>query len=245
MKTNEFLPLNLQFFSEDLETTESATTPAEAQKTESSPTTKEEKTVPYDRFKKINDDLKTFKQTFESLGLSDLDALKSLVVEYNTKKSEEDERKRAEMSEIERLQTDLQALTDTKNNAETELEKLQNALRNEKITNAFIKAAPSVNIPSDRIDAAMKLVDLSAVNVEDGKVVGLDDVMSSLVEQYSFLVAEQKKPQKPIGEPSNGALVNEEAKTLEAQLEDAKRAKDFNKVIELSNKIAGIFKAGR
>ncbi|GIQ63710.1 hypothetical protein PACILC2_22780 [Paenibacillus cisolokensis] len=44
-------------------------------------------------------------------------------------------------------------------------------------------------------------------------------------------------PTKPrtIGEPSNPAV--DERKTLEAQLEDAKKRKDFGKVVELSNKL--------
>jgi hypothetical protein len=241
MKHSFLLPLNLQFFSEE---PPAEPTSAETPKTEE-PTTPapEEKTIPYDRFKKVNDDLKSFKQTFDALGLESVDSLKALVDDYNQRKVQEDERKRAEMSELEKLQADMKTLSDAKTGAETELESLQKALRNEKITNAFLKAAPSVGIPNDekRLEAALKLFDVSAVNIEEGKVVGLEDALKSLVDQYSFLAGEEKKPQREIGEPSNSGT-SDEAKTLEAQLEDAKKKKDFAKVIELSNKIQSLFK---
>jgi len=243
-KKNTFLlPLNLQFFSEEQPTEVPADpTPAEAPKTEEVPTpVQDEKTIPYDRFKKVNDDLKSFKQTFESLGLESVDSLKSLVDDYNQRKQQEDERKRAEMGELDLLKTDLQTITEAKTNAETELQKLQAKFRDQAIKNEFLLKASNVNIPSDRIDAALKLADLSSVKFEDDKVVGIDDVLAALVEQNSFLVAETKKPQREIGGPSNNSL-NDEAKTLEAQIEEAKKNKEIFKVIQLTNQLNKIGK---
>jgi hypothetical protein len=114
----------------------------------------------------------------------------------------EKERKEAEMTELERYQAQLSEKDGHAQSLTKQLEELQTQMQQEKIVNAFIKAAPGVNIPSDRLDAALKLIDTSAVSIEDGKVVGLEDAMNALVEQYGFL-AETKKPQKPIGEPSN------------------------------------------
>ena len=130
---------------------------------------------------------------------ADYDDLKAKLADLE---SAENKRKEAEMTELELLQKKLAEKDGTEQSLAKQLEELQTQMQQEKIVNAFIKAAPSVNIPSDRIDAALKLIDTSAVSIEDGKVVGLEDAMSALVEQYGFL-AETKKPQKPIGEPSN------------------------------------------
>jgi hypothetical protein len=243
---NETLALDLQFFAEDGNPNDSDNgkadnTAAEPKKPDSEPPKDEVKTIPYERFKQVNDDLKMFKQTFESLGIDSIDSLKAIIEDYNEKKKAEEERKRAEMSELERLQADLQAKVEAEQTLSQQLADLKAQYEREKIVNEFIKTAPTLGIPSDRIDAAMKLADLSGVKIEDGKVSGIEDVMKSLVENYSFLVEKPAKQVKPIGEPSNGSK-NDEVKTLEAQLEEAKRAKNFNKVIELSNKLKSLIK---
>ncbi|WP_416045967.1 hypothetical protein [Priestia megaterium] len=152
-----------------------------------------------------------------------------------------EEKRLAELSEKERLEEIAKKHEEEKQSLAQQLDSLRKQAEQEKIVNAFIKAAPGVNIPTDRIDAALKLADLSAVQIEDGTVNGVEDVLTTLVDQYSFLVGEEKKPQREIGEPSNNGT-SDEAKTLEAQLEDAKKKKDFAKVIELSNKIQSLFK---
>jgi hypothetical protein len=152
-----------------------------------------------------------------------------------------EEKRLAELSEKERLEEIAKKHEAEKQSLADQLDSLRKQAEQEKIVNAFIKAAPGVNIPTDRIDAALKLADLSAVQIEDGTVNGVEDVLATLVDQYSFLVGEEKKPQREIGEPSNSGT-SDEAKTLEAQLEDAKKKKDFAKVIELSNKIQSLFK---
>jgi hypothetical protein len=152
-----------------------------------------------------------------------------------------EEKRLAELSEKERLEEIAKKHEQEKQSLAEQLDSLRKQAEQEKVVNAFIKAAPGVNIPTDRIDAALKLADLSAVQIEDGTVNGVEDVLATLVDQYSFLVGEEKKPQREIGEPSNSGT-SDEAKTLEAQLEDAKKKKDFAKVIELSNKIQSLFK---
>lgn len=158
----------------------------------------------------------------------DYDDLKAKLAEYE---QVVEEKKRAEMTELEKLQADLDAKHQSEQSLTQQLEALQTQMKQERIVNAFIKAAPSVNIPSDRIDAALKLADLSAVTVgEAGTVEGLDELMKTLVESYKFL-AEVKKPQKPIGASSNGPLDNAGTKTAEQLLlEAAEKARKSGRV---------------
>jgi Ni,Fe-hydrogenase I large subunit len=162
--------------------------------------------------------------------------VKSKYADYNDLKTKltefektEKERKEAEMSELERYQAQLEEKDTTAQSLAKQLEELQAQMQHEKIVNAFIKAAPGVNIPSDRIDAALKLTDLSAVTVGENGVEGLEDVMNALVTNYSFL-AEVKKPQKPIGEATN-SLKDTSEKTNEQLLRDAaEKAKRSQKI---------------
>ena len=153
---------------------------------------------------------KTFTQDEVNKLLSDrLGRVKSKYADYDdlkTKASEYEkaleEKRLAELSAQERAEELAKKFEAERNDFAKKLEELQSQAQREKVVNAFIKAAPSVNIPADRIDAALKLADLSAVTVGENGIEGLDAVMSALVETYGFL-AETKKPQKPIGEPSN------------------------------------------
>lgn len=165
---------------------------------------------------------------------ADYEDLKAKALEYEKKLEEQ---RLAELSEKERAEELAKKFEEERNALSQQLEELNSRVQREKITNAFIKSAPSVNIPPERIDAALKLADLSAVKVdENGEVAGLDDVLKTLVDQYSFLV--DVRTPKPVGSPTNGGEPGgEEVKTLEMQLEEAKSKKDFRKVIDLSNKL--------
>ena len=130
---------------------------------------------------------------------ADYDDLKTKASEYEKAL---EEKRLAELSAQERAEELAKKFEAERNDFAKKLEELQSQAQREKVVNAFIKAAPGVNIPADRIDAALKLADLSAETVGENGVEGLDAVMSALGETYGFL-AETKKPQKPIGEPSN------------------------------------------
>ena len=199
----------------------------------------ESKTIPYDRFKKVNDDLKWFKETFESLGLNDLDSLKGLVSDYNEKKKADEDRQRQEMTELDRLQADLKAKDETFGTLQSEYDKLKNSLLERDKFEAFRKVATSADygIPAERVEAAYKLADMSAVNVGDNGVEGVSDAVKGLVEQYDFLIAKAKQEPKAIGDETN-TPADGEAKTLQAQLEDAKARGDFSATISLSNKLS-------
>ncbi|MCZ0829077.1 hypothetical protein O0547_27210 [Brevibacillus laterosporus] len=170
---------------------------------------------------------------------ADYDELKTKITEYER---ERDEKQRAEMSEIERWKTDFEKEVASKQALEQSVAEMEEKYRQEKIRNAFITAATSANIA--HIDDAYILAssDLSKVTIdESGNVVGVDSVIQSLVETKPFLIAQTKKEPSTIGGPS-GYGNDTGVKTLEAQLEEAKKKKDFGKVLELSNKLSQLRK---
>ncbi|WP_353854803.1 Clp protease ClpB [Bacillus sp. Bos-x628] len=112
----------------------------------------------------------------------------------------EQEKADAELTELDRLKKELEAKSETEQSLAKQIEELKKASDQEKITNEFIKKATSANIAY--IDDALRLADLSGVSIEDGKVVGVDDVVKSLAEEKPFLIAQ--KP-KPIGQSTNRA----------------------------------------
>lgn len=213
--TKNLLPLNLQFFAEEpAEPVIEEPTVEEPAKADT-PTKPEPKTVTMTQ--EELDALIVREKGRVKNKFADYDDLKAKIAEFE---KAEKERKESEMTELERLQAQLTEKDETAQSLAKQYEELQAQIQREKVVNAFIKAAPGVNIPSDRIDAALKLADLSAVTIgEDGALSGLDDVMNTLVENYTFL-AETKKPQKPIGESSNAGKDTSD-KTGEQLLKEA------------------------
>ncbi|MBQ4817670.1 Clp protease ClpB [Bacillus pumilus] len=126
---------------------------------------------------------------------ADYDDLKAKLSAYE---KAEQEKADAELTELDRIKKELDAKAETEKTLTQQIEDLKKASEQEKITNAFIKAATSENIAY--LDDALRLADLSGVSVEDGKVVGVDDVVKALVEEKPFLIAQ--KP-KPIGQSTN------------------------------------------
>lgn len=149
--------------------------------------------------------------------------VKSKYADYNDLKTKlstfeqaEKERKELEMTELEKLQAQL-AEKDTKEQTlAQQLADLEKAVQQEKIRNAFNQVATSQNV--NHLDDAFVLADLSAVTVEDGKVVGMEDAIKALVDNKPFLLA--KKQPKPIGESTNGNTERAD-KTAEQLLKEA------------------------
>jgi hypothetical protein len=162
---------------------------------------------------------------------ADYDDLKTKASEYEKAL---EEKRLAELSAQERAEEIAKKFEAERNEYAKQLDELKSQAQREKVVNAFIKAAPGVNIPSDRIDAALKLADLSAVNIGENSVEGLEDVMNALVTNYSFL-AEVKKPQKPIGEATN-SLKDISEKTSEQLLREA--AEKAKRTQSIEDKIA-------
>jgi hypothetical protein len=157
---------------------------------------------------------------------ADYDELKTKASEYEKAL---EEKRLDELSAQERAEEIAKKFEVERNEYAKQLEDLKSQAQREKVVNAFIKAAPGVNIPSDRIDAALKLADLSAVTVGENGVEGLEDVMGTLVEQYSFL-AETRKPQKAIGEATNSPKDTADKTSEQLLREAAEKAKRSQKI---------------
>jgi hypothetical protein len=157
---------------------------------------------------------------------ADYDELKTKASEYEKAL---EEKRLAELSAQERAEEIAKKFEAERNEYAKQLEEYKTQAQREKVVNAFIKAAPGVNIPSDRIDAALKLADLSAVTVGENGVEGLETVMDTLVEQYSFL-AETKKPQRAIGEATNSPKDTADKTSEQLLREAAEKAKRTQKI---------------
>lgn len=167
---------------------------------------------------------------------ADYDDLKTKLTAFE---QAEEERKKAEMTEKERLEAEKAEAAKRAEEAEGKAQAALEAANQRLIRSEFRLMARSdeFKIRPDALDAALKLADLSAVKVdEDGNVSGVKEALEALIKSSPYLI-EQAAPTKPkqIGEPSNP--VADEVKTLEQQLADAKKKRDFAKVVELSNKI--------
>jgi hypothetical protein len=198
--------------SEELNVTPEVT---DEQTTVEVPETKPDKTFTQDEVNKLlADRIAREKKKVERF--ADYDDLKTKASEYEKAL---EEKRLAELSAQERAEEIAKKFEAERNEYAKQLDELKSQAQREKVVNAFIKAAPGVIIPADRIDAALKLADLSAVSIGENGVEGLEDVMTALVTNYSFL-AEVKKPQKPIGEATN-SLKDTSEKTSEQLLKDA------------------------
>lgn len=145
---------------------------------------------------------------------ADYDDIKSKLDEFL---NQDEERKRAELTEIDRYKSDLEKIAGERDAITNQLTEWQSKFQKQAITNEFIKVASSLNV--QYLDDAIKLADLSAVTVgEDGKVEGVEDIVKALVEHKPYLVA-QKQPQK-LGEPTGGTKDTSD-KTSEQLLADA------------------------
>lgn len=149
---------------------------------------------------------------------ADYDDLKTKAAEYEKRLEEQ---RLAELSEKERAEEIAKKAEEEKSELAKQLEELRKANEQEKIHNEFIKVATSQNVAY--IEDALRLADLSAVTVEDGKVIGVVDVVKALVDNKPFLLA--KKQPKPIGESSNGSADVSDKTSDQLLREAAEKAK--------------------
>ncbi|MBG9736579.1 hypothetical protein [Paenibacillus alvei] len=196
--------LNLQLFAEE----DPEPTP---QDPSADPTPEPEKTFTQAEL----DDIVAKRLERERKKYGDYEDLKTKLTELQTA---EDERKRGELTEIERYKADLEKEQASKQTLESELTTLRESVKQERIRNAFITAAQSANIAY--IDDAWSLADKSEINVgDDGKVVGIDALIASLVESKPFLVAQNPTKPKTIGDPTDAPPKGQ--KTAEQMLKEA------------------------
>ena len=165
---------------------------------------------------------------------ADYDELKAKVTE--NEKAEE-ERKKAELSVTERLEAERAEALERAQKAEQAKEAALTAANQRLIKAEFKAIARELNVRTDALEDAYVLANLTSVSVDDNdNPVGVEDAVKALLTNKPYLVDVPKKPQ-PIGDdkPNPG---DEERRTPEQQLSDAKKSKDFAKVIEVSNKLS-------
>lgn len=213
---NFLLPLNIQLFSEDLPDTET-TEQTEAQ-IEQPPV----KTFTQSEL----DDLIAKRIERERKKFADYEELKTKATEYEAKLQAQ---KEAEMTEIEKAQAQAKQFEEQLTTLSAQLEAERTKAQQQAITSEFKRVATSANIID--IDAAIALSDLSAVSIDDdGKVVGVEDVVKTLVEHKPYLVAKQKSS-IPIGMPANNGTTNYKDKSAEQLLaEAAQKAKKTGRI---------------
>ena len=135
-------------------------------------------------------------------------------------KSAEEERQKAEMSVSERLEAEKAAAIQAAEDAKAELSKTVTAANQRLINAEFREVARELKLRPDALKSALKLVDLSAVEVDDdGNVRGLEDAVKALIEDNPYMVEQPKKEPKTIGDPSGGEA--KPAKTKEQMIEEA------------------------
>lgn len=159
---------------------------------------------------------------------ADYDEIRKKAEEYE---KQLEEKRLAELSEKERAEEIAKKAQAEKEALEAQLNEFKAQVEREKITNEFIKQAQAANIAY--IDDALALADLSAVKVEEGRVVGVDDVVKSLIENKPFLLAQKQQP-KTIGDASNPSK-NDAQKSAEQLLnEAAEKAKKSGRMEDLA-----------
>lgn len=127
----------------------------------------------------------------------DVDAMKTELVEL---KKAEEERKKAQMSEQERLQTERDEALRKVSDVEASVSAKVTAANQRLISAEFRTLAREANVPADRMAAALKLADLSGAAVDDdGNISGVDAAVKALIDANPYLVA-QAQP-NPIGNP--------------------------------------------
>lgn len=173
----------------------------------------------------------------ETKKYADYDEVKTKLSDYEKDAAE---RQKAQMSEQERQQTELAEALKRAEDADNARKQALDTANQRAVKADFKLMAASVNIRADALEDAFLLADKSGISVdENGNVTGVEDMLKALIASKPYLV-EVAAPIKPkvIGEPNNPK--EEERKTLQAQLDDAKKRKDFSKVVELSNKLINL-----
>jgi hypothetical protein len=208
--------MNLQHFSEETtESTEQVETPKVNEPTVEEPENKPDEAQAKTFTQAEIDDIIAKRIERERKKYEGYDDLKQKAEKYE---KESEERRLAELSEKERAEELAKKFEEEKSELAKQLDEFKSQVEREKVTNEFIKQAQAANIAY--IDDAIALSDLSAVTVEDGKIVGVEDAIKSLIENKPFLLAQAKKEPKTVGGPSNQSD-NKSQKTAEQLLKDA------------------------
>lgn len=132
----------------------------------------------------------------------------------------EEERRKADLSETERLQAEKAAAEKKAQEAEDGKTAAVTAANQRLINAEFKSIARDKNVPADRLAAALKLADLTGAKVDDeGNVTGVAEAVDALLAENAYLAAETKP--KEIGKPSGGDGGDPADKTKEQLLKEA------------------------
>ncbi|MGF9711631.1 scaffolding protein [Paenibacillus naphthalenovorans] len=149
---------------------------------------------------------------------ADYDDIKT---KLTTLEQAEDERKKADMSEKERLEAEKAEALKKAEEAAAERDRTLQAANQRLVKAEFRAQARELGVRADALDDAYILADLSAVKVDDeGNVNGVKDVVEALLKNKPFLAEQAKKEPKQIGEGSNHDDKGEQ-KTKEQLLKEA------------------------
>lgn len=212
----------------ELEKTEFSDEATSAEETDTTVAEKE-KEAPKTFTQEQLDEIVTKRIARESKKFADYDELKAKLAEVE---KANEEKRLADLSETEKAKELADKIEAEKSDLLAQLEAERKARANEKITNAFIKAASSANI--EHIDDAIKLTDMSALTIdENGDVNGVSELIAELVEHKPYLLA-TKKTQVTIGATAGTTATRD--KTDEQLLEEA--AKKARETGRTSDKVA-------
>lgn len=197
---------------------------------EPEPAKQPENSIPYERFKQVNDSLKAFK----SLGFESPDQIKSMADELSKLKKAEEEREKAKLSETERLQSEKEEATKKAEDALKQLESVKSTA-NQQVIAAEIRSiarAMNANDPAD----VYALIDKNDIKIEDGKVAGAEDAVKAIAEAKPWLF---KKPQVGADVPPAAADPKRYHKPdAEAKLEEAKEKAKSGRPADLARYIS-------
>lgn len=168
---------------------------------------------------------------------ADYDELKAKLSEYE---KAEEERKKAQMSEQERLQAEKEEAERRAEEAKKTAHAALEAANKRLIKSEFKVLAIQAGMRTEMLDDAFVLADLSGVTVNDEGEVdkgALKKAIDQFIESRPIYKADYNANGGTItvGQHTGGSNVSDEIKSLEAQLEKAKKDKNFSEVVRLSN----------
>ncbi|KAA8750146.1 DUF4355 domain-containing protein [Paenibacillus sp. UASWS1643] len=147
-------------------------------------------------------------------------------------KSAEEERQKAEMSATERAEAERTQALERAAEAEKAKEDAMSAANQRLIKAEFRDVARELKLRPEAVKSALKLVDLSAVEVDgDGNVKGLQDAVKALIEDNPYMVEQAPVEPLTIGAPSGGEA--KPLKTKEQILAEAKAKASENPTPEV------------
>ncbi|SHE66381.1 hypothetical protein SAMN05444392_102281 [Seinonella peptonophila] len=163
--------------------------------------------------KAVTDRLNRMKKKYEGF-----DEIKSELEELRSFKSQAEEKN---MTELEKLQKQIELLSNERDELKTNYSSLQEERQKEKLHNSFREQARKAGI--EYVEDALQLASnqLSSLEPnEEGNYIELEDLVKELTESKPFLVSAKKEAPKPIGNASN-PNTNQVEKTNEQLLKEA------------------------